>query len=74
MLLASSTARASVPGEFAVQGVLGNCAGMLQTTSVAVTVKLWNDQTATAAANLLGTPVITMMVPASTGLFTVLGA
>jgi hypothetical protein len=64
-------AHATVPKQFSVQGVLRGDMGKLQSSTVNVTVKLWNDQTATAASSLLATPVTTQAVIANNGLFTI---
>jgi hypothetical protein len=67
VLLASATARAAVPSEFSVQGVLRDNAGKLQTMPVNVTVTLYNM--VTAGTKLAG-PYVVNNVPVSNGLFT----
>jgi hypothetical protein len=66
-LLAATTAHATVPSQFSVQGVLRDGAGKLQTTQVSVKVSLYDAQT---AGNKLAGPY-EHMVMASNGLFTV---
>jgi hypothetical protein len=67
VLLATSTARATVPNTFSVQGVLRDGMGKLQTTTVDVTVKLFDAQT---MGTLLAGPYESTSVMATNGLFT----
>lgn len=70
LVIGSAAARAT-PTNFSVQGVLRDNGGALQSAMVPITIKIFNDQTMSDAANLLGTPVISMPVMAENGLFTV---
>jgi hypothetical protein len=67
MLVVGAIARASVPSQFTVQGVLRDNTGKLQSTSVNVTVKLFDAQT---AGNQLGPTFGPTAVGAENGLFT----
>lgn len=69
-LLICAAAHAT-PSSFSVQGVLRDNAGALQSAMVPITVKIFNDQTASDPANLLGTPIASQAVMAENGLFTV---
>jgi hypothetical protein len=67
LLLAGSAARATVPSRFAVQGVLRNSTGQLQSMMVNVTTSLFDAQT---SGNRLAGPFGPTAVMAQNGLFT----
>lgn len=68
---AGATPPPNVPGAFAVQGVLRDGTGHLQSEMVTVIAALYNDPTATGAGNKLGGPYGPFHVMAVNGLFTV---
>jgi hypothetical protein len=68
VIVAPAPARAKVPSQFAVQGVLRDGAGKLQSTMVNVTVTLWDAQT---GGNKLAGPYGPFAVMATNGLFSV---
>jgi hypothetical protein len=63
------SARATVPSEFTVQGVLRDNTGKLQTMPANVIVTLYDSQSATTG--MLAGPYVVNAVPVSNGLFTV---
>jgi hypothetical protein len=68
LVLAASGARAAVPTELTVQGVLRDANGMLQSMPVTVTIDLFDDQ---AAGNKLNAAAyVTNNVPVVNGMFT----
>lgn len=71
VLMASTGARATVPKEFTVQGVLRNSMGQLQTMTVTVTATLFSAQTGGTA---YGSPYTQGNVMAQDGLFSVVFA
>lgn len=68
ILLAAASARAAVPGQFSVQGVLRDGSGSLQSKMVSVTVSLLDAQ---SGGNVVYGPTQPTTVVASDGLFTV---
>src|SRR5258706_9769907 len=64
----STAARAAVPQEVTVQGVLRDSGGMLQTMPVTLTVDFWNDPA--AGSKLNAAAYVASNVPVANGLFT----
>ncbi len=69
VLMATGVARAAVPSEFTVQGVLRDGTGKLQTLPVNVSVTLYDSQSATTG--MLAGPYVVNAVAVSNGLFTI---